>query len=126
VSVPVDLAALEAEIGRFGAVAFLVTAGVGRPHVVSVRVALAGAALTMAAGRTSRRNLAASPSATLLWPGAPGAEYCLLVDGTARVDDDAEVVTVEPTGAILHRLADASADLPSCVPVDGAPDVESP
>jgi hypothetical protein len=129
VSVPVDLAALEAEIARFGAVAFLVSAGTeGRPHVVSARVTVAGGVLTMSAGRTSRRNLAASPSATLLWPGEPGGEYCLLVDGAARVDDAAEVVTVEPTGAILHRLAGASADLPYWAPVERSlgTDVEFP
>jgi hypothetical protein len=90
--------------------------------VVSVRVASDAGALTMSAGRTSRRNLREHPEATLLWPGAPGAEYCLLVDGTARVDEAAETVTVEPTGAILHRLADAAAGLPYCVPLDDAPD----
>jgi len=120
-SVPVDLTALEAEIARDGSAAFLVTASTeGRPHVVSVTVALAAGELTMSAGRTSRRNLVASPSATLLWPGGPGAEYCLLVDGTAWVDDGAEVVVVRPTSAILHRLAAASADLPYCAPVDRA------
>jgi len=122
VSVPVDLGALAAEIARFGDVAFLVSAGAdGRPHVVSARVTVAGGVLTMSAGRTSRRNLTAGPSATLLWPGEPGAEYCLLVDGAARVDDTAEVVTIEPTGAILHRLAGASADLPYCAPVEPGP-----
>lgn len=120
-SVPVDLTALEAEIERFGAVAFLVTASAqGRPHVVSVSPRLAGGRLTVPAGRTARRNVTESSAATLLWPGAPGAEYCLLVDGTARLaGEDAEAITVEPTSAVLHRLADASPDLPSCVPVDG-------
>jgi hypothetical protein len=40
-SVPVDIAALGAELTRFGDVAFLVTARPGaRPHIVSVRLAL--------------------------------------------------------------------------------------
>ncbi|MBM3660765.1 MAG: pyridoxamine 5'-phosphate oxidase family protein [Actinobacteria bacterium] len=118
-SVPVDITALDAELARFGDVAFLITARAGaRPHVVSVRVALAAGVLAMSAGRTSRANVGAGPEVALCWPGAPGAEYCLLVDGTAVADDAAETVTVTPTGAILHRLADASADLPSCVPLD--------
>lgn len=119
-SVPVDLHALDAEIARYGDVAFLVTAAAGsRPHVVSVRVHFAGGVLTMAAGRTSRANVAVAPEVALCWSGEPGGEYCLLVDGRAVADDAAETVTVTPTGAILHRLAGASGDLPYCVPVDG-------
>jgi hypothetical protein len=119
-SVPVDLDQLGAEIAGRGDVAFLVTTASGsRPHVVSVRVRLDDGRLAMSAGRTSRRNARTSPDVTMLWPGAD--DYCLLVDGTAVVDEEAETVTVMPTGAILHRLADASADLPYCAPVDGAP-----
>ena len=78
--------------------------------------------LTMAAGRTSRRNVAAAPEVALCWPG-DGTGYCLLVDGTAVTDDIAETVTVTPTHAILHRLAGAPAELPACVPVERAADV---
>ena len=121
-SVAVDLAALDAEIARFGAVAFLVTAAPGRrPHVVSVRVTSAGGVLTMPAGRTSRANVGAASEIALCWPGDAVGEYCLLVDGTAVADDDAETVTVTPTGAILHRLAGASPDLPACAPVTADP-----
>jgi len=121
VSVPVDIALLAAELDRFGDVAFLVTARPGaRPHIVSVRLALTDGVLTMQAGRSSRANVAVAPEVALCWPGVPGGEYCLLVDGTGRADDAAETVTVTPTGAILHRLADASADLPFCAPLDGA------
>lgn len=116
-SVPVDLVALGAEIARYGDVAFLVTAAPGaRPHLVSVRVAFADGALTMTAGRTSRANVGVAPEVALCWPGEPGGEYCLLVDGTASADDAAETVMVTPTRAILHRLAGASADLPYCAP----------
>ena len=120
-SVPVDLAALDAELARFGAVAFLITAAAGsRPHVVSVRVASEAGALTMAAGRTSRANVATAPEVALCWPG-DGSGYCLLVDGTAVADDGAATVTVTPTHAILHRLAGAPAALPYCAPIDAAP-----
>jgi hypothetical protein len=121
VSVRVDLAALAAELDRFGPVAFLVTARPDvRPHVVSVRVTWADDALTMSAGRTSRANVATAPDVALCWPGPVDDGYCLLVDGTAVADDAAETVTVTPTGAILHRLADASADLPYCAPLEPA------
>lgn len=120
-SVPVDIAALHAELARFGDVAFLVTARPGaRPHIVSVRVALADGVLTMSAGRSSRANAATAPEVALCWPGPVDDGYCLLVDGTAVADDTAETVTITPTGAILHRLADASTDLPYCAALDGA------
>ena len=118
-SVPVDVTALHAELARFGDVAFLVTARPGaRPHIVSVRVALAGGVLTMSAGRSSRANVTVAREVALCWPGPIDEGYCLLVDGTAVADDTAETVTVAPTGAILHRLADASTDLPYCAPLD--------
>ena len=120
-SVPVDVGALHAELARFGDVAFLVTARPGaRPHIVSVRVVLADGVLTMRAGRSSRANAAAAPDVALCWPGPVDEGYCLLVDGIAVADDPAETVTVTPTGAILHRLADASTDLPYCAPLDSA------
>ena len=55
----------------------------------------------------------------MVWPG-PGDEYCLLVDGLARHygDAESETIAVQPTGAVLHRLAGAPADLPTCVPLD--------
>jgi hypothetical protein len=123
-SVPVDLAALGAEVERAGDVAFLVTSAPDvRPHVVSVRLRFDDELLVMPAGRTSRRNAHASPDVTVLWPGGP--DYCLLVDGTAVVDDGMETVTVRPTGAILHRLAGTAADLPYCVPLEPVRDGES-
>jgi hypothetical protein len=125
VSVPVDVAALEAEVGRFGPRALLVTTSPeGEPHVTSVLARLAGGELTVGAGRRSRANAAAHPAATLVWPVGPDPAYCLIVDGTAE-ERDGEVLALAPTAAVLHRLAGASEDLPSCVrleepaPADG-------
>lgn len=118
-SVQVDLDALDAQVARYGDVAFLVTASAGaRPHIVSVRVTFDDDVLTMSAGRTSRANVGSAPDVALCWPGEPDGDYCLLVDGTGSADDAAETVTVVPTGAILHRLAGTSADVPYCAPVD--------
>lgn len=117
-SVPVDVDALASEVARAGPTAFLVTTGDGnRPHVVSVRVEVRAGALVTRAGRTSRRNAAGHPAVTLLWPGGPSDEYCLLVDGIATAGEVEGELTVRPTGAIRHRLASASPDRPTCIPV---------
>jgi hypothetical protein len=54
---------------------------------------------------------------TLLWPRTDDSRYCLIVDGTALEGPDDEDLAVEPTKAILHRLATADPGLPNCVPV---------
>jgi hypothetical protein len=112
-SVAVSLEELARRVEEYGSVAFLVTTDGTGSHVVSVRVTFDGRRFTMHAGSTSRRNLASSASATLLWPSPDAGPYCLLVDGSAGSDED--VAWVEPTRAVLHRLADADPDLPSCV-----------
>jgi Pyridoxamine 5'-phosphate oxidase len=122
-TVKVDLAGLGERIDELGPGAFLVTVGGdGRPHVVSVQVDRDGERLTMPAGRTTRANLAARPAATLLWPAPAGADYSLLVDGTADDVSPGEAsgegpVTIVPASAILHRVADATGSGPTCLPV---------
>lgn len=114
-SVPVDIAALRDRVAEHGHVAFLVTsAGDGGPHVVSVRVSWDGDRLVMAAGKTTRANVARQPAVTLLWPSGDDPSYCLIADATAVADDDGATLTVEPTAAILHRLADADGSIPYC------------
>ena len=118
VSVPVALDELKQRVDEFGSQPFLVTTSAERrAHVVSVRAQFDGARFSMPAGRTSRANAGGSDSVTLLWPGT-GGPYGLIVDGTAEVDDDAELLTVTPTRAVLHRLAGASDELPSCVRIE--------
>jgi hypothetical protein len=105
VSVPVELDALDLQIDRFGPRALLVTtAADGPPHVSSVLVTRAGAALGMNPGRKTRANVAERPAVTLVWTAAGEDEFCLIVDGMARVDAS-EALLVAPTSAILHRLA---------------------
>jgi hypothetical protein len=118
VSVPVALDELARRIDEFGPHPFLITTGPdGRAHVVSVAVHFDGGRFSLHAGRSSRANLAGRESVTLLWPGA-GGPYGMIVDGAGLLDGDGETVTVEPTRAVLHRLADASAELPSCVRIE--------
>jgi hypothetical protein len=117
-SVAVDLAGLSERIAEFGPAAFLVTVGDEGPHVVSVQPREGETALLMAAGRSTRANIAARPAVTLLWPAPPGGAYSLLVDGTAAVvpGDDA-TVAVEPASGVLHRVAGATGSGPTCLPV---------
>lgn len=113
----VDLAGLGDRIDDYGPAAYLVTVGEGgAPHVVSVTVARQGATLSVPAGNTTRRNAAAQPSVTLLWPAGPDGQYSLLVDGVAEpaADPDAPLA-VRPTAAILHR--EAAGQGPTCLPV---------
>ena len=117
VSIPVALADLAEKIQSFGAVAYLVTTGEGGPHVVSVTVAWEGEALSVGAGSRTGQNASARPAVTLLWPGAAGADYSLIVDGAAALSDDGTRLAITPSRAVLHRLPQASADLPSCVTV---------
>jgi hypothetical protein len=123
VSVAVELDALRARVDEFGAHAYLVTVGEDRlPHVVSVVVTCGEGEeadrLLMRGGRRTGANLAASPAATLLWPPAPGGAYSLIVDGTGEVSPtDEGAVAVRPSAAILHRVAGAPGEGPSCLPV---------
>ncbi len=114
-----ELSGLPDRIQEYGRSAFLITVGdSGTPHVVSVTVDWDGATLTAAAGRTSRSNVAARPTVTVLWPGGVDAEYGLLVDGTASAMDGPDgPLTITPTSGILHRLAEAEGDGPTCLPV---------
>ena len=117
-SVPVALEELARRVDEYGPHPFLVTAGEDRRgHVVSVAASFDGQRFSFAAGRTSRTNLADSGSATLLWSDI-GSPYTLIVDGDADVAGDDAPVTVTPTRAVLHRLAGAPDDLPSCVRIE--------
>ena len=120
VSVAVSLEELARRVEDFGPVAFLVTTDGATSHVVSVAVGFDGAELSAPVGRSSQRNIEATAIATLLWPGRDGGPYSLIVDGAARTDGD--LARVRPTTAVLHRLADAPADLPSCVRIEDQAD----
>ncbi len=121
-SVPVELDAVRDRIAEYGAVAYLVTVSAeGRAHLVSVEVRVDGDRLVVPTGRTSRRNLEANPALTLLWPPRPDPAYSMLVDGTATsFSDDPAEVTIEPHSAVLHRVAGATGDGPTCLPLSGS------
>jgi hypothetical protein len=107
------LSELFERVREFGPRAFLVTVSDdGSPHVVSVPVERHDDGLTVGAGRTSRANATARPAVSLVWPPLDDGSYSLIVDGS--LEDGA---TLNPTAAVLHRVAGAPTDLPSCVRV---------
>jgi hypothetical protein len=107
VSIAVGLEELRAKIDDFTTEAYVLTVSDdGRAHSVAVSVSWDGDELVVPAGGTTRRNAAARRLVALLWPPTARGEFSLIVDATAtRVDDDAEVVVLEPTRAVLHRPA---------------------
>ncbi|MBN2623828.1 MAG: hypothetical protein JXA83_10685 [Acidimicrobiales bacterium] len=118
-SVAVELEALAARVAEYGSRAYLLTVTDDRvPHVVSVEVAVQDGLLVTSVGRSTGANLGARPRATFLWPPPePSGDYSLIVDGTA-VDPSGEgPITIEPTRAVLHRVAGATGTGPTCVPV---------
>ena len=118
-SIAVDLPALEEHLTGYGPRAYLLTVNDDHtPHAVSVIVRLDGEHLATSVGRRTAANLGERPDATLLWPPVgPDGEYSLIVDGTAVAPVAEGAVTVVPTRAVLHRVAGAEGDAPTCIPV---------
>jgi hypothetical protein len=117
VSIAVALEALWERVAEFGPRAYLVTVGSdGHAHVVSAAPRREGAGVAVDAGNTSRSNVAANPAVTILWPPPGDGDYSLIVDGTAAARPG-EPLLVQPTRAVLHRVAGAAGPGPGCVPV---------
>ncbi len=119
-SIPVSLERLRAEIRGFEAAPYLLTVSEdGRPHCVSVAIDWQGDDIVVGAGNRTTANAAARRSVSLLWaPKSPG-DYSLIVDGTVTstsgTGDGDNLVTVQPTGAVLHRPATGGGS--DCAPV---------
>ena len=118
-SVAVDIAALSERLAEYGERAYLVTVGDdGSPHVVSVEVALDETLLAVRVGNRTAANLSGRAAATLLWPPPAGGAYSLLVDATATAPVAAGPCTLRPDAAVLHRVAGAAGDGPTCAPIE--------
>jgi hypothetical protein len=92
-----------------------------RSHTVTVEPELLGETLHvgLVGGRT-QQNLARRRDVTLLWPPPEPGGYSLIVDGEASVSlenraDDAVLLDVVPTRALLHRDADSPEAAKGCL-----------
>ena len=103
-SVRVDIDQLAEALDDF-TFAYLVTVGDDyRAHALAVEPVLADGVFDVGpVGGSTRRNLAAHPAVTLVWPPIERDGYTLIVDGQGRAGDDAS--TVVPNRAVLHRKA---------------------
>ena len=116
-SIAVGLDELRARIDEFTSDAYLLTVSDdGRAHSVAVGVQWEDDELVISSGGTTRRNATARPLVALLWPPPERGGFSLIVDAeVARVDDDAEIVALVPTRAVLHRPAPGGGS--DCAPV---------
>lgn len=107
-SIAVELADLPAAVARAG-FGYLVTVDDdGRPRVLAVATSCHGTAITTSdAGRSAPRHVASRPGVTLVYPPTEAGGMSLLVDGAARVEGAAVVVTA--TRAVWHRAAPSAA-----------------
>lgn len=112
-SIPVELDRLRDETTRYGAVAYLLTAGDdGRPHAVATEVRWEDGRLVAPVGHRTRRNISDRPLVAFLWPPTEPGGYTLIVDADAEVA--ADVVSAGPTRGVLHRPGTAPAERSSC------------
>lgn len=96
--------ALEQTLAGYG-IAYLITIGADiRPHAVEVRAEFDAHRFRITeAGNSTRRNIGARNTVTLLWPPLDPGGYTLLVDGTATLTDHGIDIVV--TRAVQHRAA---------------------
>jgi hypothetical protein len=111
-SIPVSLTELSATLQSYPW-GYLVTVGDDqRAHSLAVPTEWRDGVLLMAAGRSTRANIAARPDVTMVFPHPAAGEYSLILDGRAAVQADAaagaaggESVVFTPAHAVLHRPA---------------------
>ena len=75
----------------------------GRAQSLAVPTEYVDGALVATVGRRTAENAAVRPAVTLMFPGASGTDYSLIVDGDAQVHGDR--VEITPTWAVMHRPA---------------------
>lgn len=107
-SIQVTLPELAETLTRY-TFAYLMSVGDDdKAYVVSVSTTIDGDTLLLTgAGRRAGSNLAARPSATLVYPPADPGEMSLIVDGIGSLRGEDVVVTF--TGGVLHRPAPPAA-----------------
>jgi general stress protein 26 len=75
----------------------------GRAQTLAVPTEMLDGALVVQVGRGTAANLAARARVTMVFPGADGHAFSLIVDGDAVVSEDRALIS--PSWAVLHRPA---------------------
>lgn len=102
-TIPVPLDELAEKLTAFPWGYLLTVRDDGRAQSLAVPTELLDGALVASVGQGTARNATARPNVTMVFPGARGEEFSLIVDGDAVVSGDRIAVT--PTRAVLHRPA---------------------
>lgn len=99
---------LATTLARFPFVYLLTVGEQPRPHISALTATVVDDAVVVAEpGQRSRSRVELNELVTLLAPPYEAGGYSLIVDGTARLSEDA--VVVSPTRAVLHRAAPSPA-----------------
>ena len=112
-SIPVELADLQAKTTEYTWAYLLTVRPDATPHLVSMSPQWDGDTLLMSVSTGTARNSTAGRTVTLCYPPLDHDGYSLIVDGLATVadTDDGEVpegkelIRFAPSGAVLHRSA---------------------
>jgi hypothetical protein len=102
-SIPVDLADLTTTLTDYPWGYFITVGEQHVAHSLAVPTDYRDGVFHLQAGRGSRANATARPQVSMVFPGADGTAYSLVIDGTATAVDDG--VQFAPSHAVLHRPA---------------------
>jgi hypothetical protein len=131
-SIPVELADLQAKTTEYTWAYLLTVRPDATPHLVSLSPQWDGDTLLMSVSAGTARNSTAGATVTLCYPPLDHDGYSLIVDGRAgavdradgSVPDGKHLIRFDPTGAVLHRSAapgfanSATGCANDCLPVE--------
>lgn len=131
-SIPVELADLQAKTAEYTWAYLLTVRPDATPHLVSLSPQWDADGLLMSVSPGTARNSTAGSTITLCYPPLDHDGYSLIVDGVAMtvngedgsVPDGKHLIRFEPSGAVLHRSAapgfanSATGCANDCLPVD--------
>ena len=112
-SIPVELADLQAKTNEYTWAYLLTVRPDATPHLVSMSPQWDGDTLLMSVSTGTARNSTAGATVTLCYPPLDHDGYSLIVDGLATaaepgegsVPDGKHLIRFAPSGAVLHRSA---------------------
>jgi len=94
-------------LAQRGPEAFLSTVGDKGVHTSHVTIdSLEGDRLTLSVSRGVARNIRIEPQVSLLWPAPARADYSLIINASAEVEDESSkfrAATLKIWKAVLHR-----------------------